>query len=224
MKGRKKMTCLHFGTISSVMLLQFYLIWPSPFGMMIGFSICHNFVVQYYVNYKRWIASHCEDCLTLLEQFSDTQARFINCAFFISHSLRKGSVAPMDQALQKTCNKPAKSYFGIFDFKQGKESFSKWNLIKHQKTKYINFLFTTCQLEEDDKYILHYEFFEAITKSDQKSVGSLLKEIYGSVETLFIPRNQRKKQTSLHVPHQIMKSKLHLKLYILGERCQRRNL
>ena len=51
------------------------------------------------------------------------------------------------------------------------------------------------------KYILHYEFFEAITKSDQKSVGSLLKEIYGSVETLFIPSNQRKKQTSLHVPH-----------------------
>lgn len=43
----KRKICLHCGTTSSAVLYQFYLIWPSPFKMLIEISIFHEFVVQY---------------------------------------------------------------------------------------------------------------------------------------------------------------------------------
>ena len=83
----------------------------------------------------------------------------------------------MDQALEKEYNKPAKSSSGIIGFTRRKEAVCKWNLIKHEKAKYRSFLYTTCQMDEDDQYNLHYEFSKPITESDQKSVASLMNNI-----------------------------------------------
>ena len=90
---------------------------------------------------------------------------------------REGSAVPMDQALVKAYNKPAKSSAGIIGFTRRKEAVCKWNLIKHEKAKYQNFMNTVSCVDEDDKYSLHYEFSDRITKADKHSVAALMKSL-----------------------------------------------
>ena len=84
----------------------------------------------------------------------------------------------MDQALEKAYNKPAKSSASIIGFTRRKEAVCKWNLIKHEKAKYQNFMNTVCQMDEDDEYNLHYEFSDRITKADKHSVAALMKNVH----------------------------------------------
>ena len=90
---------------------------------------------------------------------------------------REGNAVPMDQALVKAYNKPAKSSAGIIGFTRRKEAVCKWNLIKHEKAKYQNFMNTVCQMNEDDKYSLHYEFSDGITKADIHNIAALMKNV-----------------------------------------------
>ena len=60
------------------------------------------------VSYNRWLGWHYEGSLALLERFPDMYGKFINGDFVVSHSLRKDSVVPIEQALEKTFNKPVK--------------------------------------------------------------------------------------------------------------------
>ena len=73
---------------------------------------------------------------------------------------------------EKTYNKPAKSSAGIIGFTRRKEAVCKWNLIKHEKAKYQNFMNTVCH-----EYSLHYEFSDRITKADKHSVAALMKNV-----------------------------------------------
>ena len=93
------------------------------------------------------------------------------------HTSRKGSAVPMDQALEKAYNKPAKSSAGIIGFTRRKEAVCKWNLIKHEKEKYRSFLYDVCQMNDDDEYSLHYEYSEKITMKDKVNVEALIKNI-----------------------------------------------
>ena len=93
------------------------------------------------------------------------------------HSSRKGSAVPMDQALEKAYNKPTKSSAGIIGFTRRKETVCKWNLIKHEKAKYRNFMNTVCQMDEDDEYSLHYEFSDRIAKVVKHNVAALMKNV-----------------------------------------------
>ena len=52
-----------------------------------------------------------------------------------------------------------------------------WNLIKHEKPKYRNFMNIVCQMDEDDEYSLHYEFSDRITKADKHNVAALMKNV-----------------------------------------------
>ena len=99
----------------------------------------------------------------------------MNGDFVVNHSLRKGSGLQVDQALEKEYNKPAKGPSGIIGFTRRKEAVLKWDLIKHEKTKYRKFLYSTCFMNEYDEYNLHHEFSPTITETDIKSV-SLIKE------------------------------------------------
>ena len=65
----------------------------------------------------------------------------MNGNFVVRHFERKGGAVPVDQALEKKYNKPAKSQSGIIGITRRKESVCKRNLIKHEKTKYRNFLY-----------------------------------------------------------------------------------
>ena len=50
------------------------------------------------------------------------------------------------------------------------------NLIKQEKAKYRNFKNTFCQIDEDGKNRLHYEFLDRITKADKHKRHSPDKE------------------------------------------------
>ena len=55
---------------------------------------------------------------------------FVNGDFVVRHTLSKGSAVPMDQALEKAYNKPAKAAGRIIGVTRRKEAVCKWNLIK----------------------------------------------------------------------------------------------
>ena len=48
--------------------------------------------------------------------------------FVVHHTTRKGSAVPMDQALEKACNKVAKSQSGIIGFSQRKQAVAMKNM------------------------------------------------------------------------------------------------
>ena len=83
----------------------------------------------------------------------------------------------MEQALEKAYNKPANSSAGIIGFTWRKEAVFKWNLIKHEKAKYRNFMNIICQMDEDDKYSLHYKFPDQIPKADKHNVVALMENV-----------------------------------------------
>ena len=118
-----------------------------------------------------------EDCLALPRRFSKMYNSFLMGDFVVRHTSRKGSAVPMDQALEKAYNKPAKSSSGIIGFSRRKEAVCKWNLIKHEKGKFRNFLYNACQINDDDEYRVHHEFSENITAADKESVRAVMKNI-----------------------------------------------
>ena len=137
-------------------------------------DLCFSFD---HINYKHWLHIYCEDFLALPKHFAKTYLSFLDGDFVVKHSSRKDSAVPMDQALEKSYNKPAQSSAGIIGFTRRKQVVYKWNLIKHEKAKYQNFMNTVSCVDEDDKYSLHYEFSDRITKADKHSVAALMKSL-----------------------------------------------
>ena len=130
-----------------------------------------------HISYKRWLPMYYEDCLALLKHFPKMYESFLNGDFVLKHSSRKGSAVPIDQALEKACSKPAKSFTGITGFTRRKEAVCKWSLTKYEKAKYWNFMNTVCQIDEDYEYSLQYEFSDRIIKVDKHSVAVLIKNV-----------------------------------------------
>ena len=126
------------------------------------------------INYKRWLPLYYEDCLALPTQFPEIYEAFSNGDFVVRHSSRRCSAVPIDQALEKEYNKPAKSQSGIIGITRRKEAVCKWNIIKHEKAKYRTCLQEICQMSEGDEYSLHHEFSQRITREDQKSVSMII--------------------------------------------------
>ena len=109
--------------------------------MLIGTCIYHPLAVLWifaffdHISYKRWLPIYYEDCLALPKRFPKMYQSFLNRDFVVRHFSRKCSAVPMDQALKKAYNKPAKSSAGITGFTRRKETVCRCNLIKHEKAK-----------------------------------------------------------------------------------------
>ena len=76
-----------------------------------------------------------EDCLKLENKFPKVYGSFLGGGFVVSQTRRRGSNLPMDQALKKQYNKPAKGQSGIIGFSRRKETVCKWNIVKHEKSQ-----------------------------------------------------------------------------------------
>ena len=121
-------------------------------------------------NYKRWVPLYFEDCMAKKHDFPELWEHFCNGKFVVHQTKRKGSGIPMDQALEKQYNKPAKGPSGVIGFTRRKEAVCKWNIIKHEKFLYNESLSRICQLETGDQYTLHHEFSESATKMETEAV------------------------------------------------------
>ena len=86
------------------------------------------------------------------------------------HTMRKGNGVPIDQALEKAYNKPAKGRRGVIGFSRRKESVTKWNLLKHEKSKYTQFIDVLCDYTNQDEYSLQREFSVTSTAAEEKSI------------------------------------------------------
>ena len=83
----------------------------------------------------------------------------------------------MDQALEKQYNKPVKGQSGIIGITRRKEAVCKWNIIKHEKGQYGDFLQNICQFDTNDEYSIHHEFAPSITKRDQEAVEQMVEYV-----------------------------------------------
>ena len=54
-----------------------------------------------------------------------------------------------------------------------KESVAKWNLIKHEKAKYSDFLDELTNFSCHDEYSLHHEFSDSFTASEEEGVKEM---------------------------------------------------
>ena len=108
-----------------------------------------------------------EDCIALERKIPDFYNCFVNGGFMVTQTLRRGSSMPMDQALKKQYNKPAKGPSGVIGFSRKKAAVCKWNLIKHKKYLYTDSFEKICGLKSDDEYSLNHEFSQSITEVDR---------------------------------------------------------
>ena len=83
----------------------------------------------------------------------------------------------MDQALEKQYNKLAKGQSGIIGITRRKEAVCKWNIIKHEKGQYRDFLQKICGFDTNDGYSIHHEFGSSITKRDQEAVEQMVEYV-----------------------------------------------
>ena len=121
-------------------------------------------------NYCRWTPIYFEDCLNLKTKHPEIHKSFCEGDFVVHHTNRQASGMPMDQALEKEYNKTAKGPGGVIGITRQKESVAKWNLIKHEKKGFTNFIDNLCGLNTLDEYSLHHEFSSTVTKKDNHDV------------------------------------------------------
>ena len=136
------------------------------------------------VNYKLWLPIYYENCLNLPVKFPGDC--FMKGGFVVKHTTRSASAVPMDEALEKAYNKPAKGQSGIIGFSRHKEAVCKWNIIKHEKANYTSFLCHWCSVDDNDEYSLHNEFFKSITEADETCVRQIteyIRERFNPFET-----------------------------------------
>lgn len=124
-------------------------------------------------NYRRWAPLYFEDCLSLESKFPKIHDCFVDGDFVVHQTKRRGSGIPMDQALEKQYNKPAKSSSGIIGFSRQKAAVCKWNLIKHEKSQHTALLEKICDLTIEDEYATHHEFSTNRTREDMNSVEKI---------------------------------------------------
>ena len=79
----------------------------------------------------------------------------------------------MDRALEKQYNKPSKGQSEIIGITRSKEAVCKWNIMKHEKGQYGDFLQKICEFDTNDKYSIHHEFAPSIEKRDQEAVEQM---------------------------------------------------
>ena len=65
------------------------------------------------VNYKTWLPTYFEECRALPEKVPVIYESFTKGGFAVRHTSQRGSGVPMDQALEKAYNKPAKGHGGM---------------------------------------------------------------------------------------------------------------
>ena len=128
-----------------------------------------------HTNYCRWAPIYFEECKNLPNTFPTLYDAFCRGDFVVHHTRRKGSAAPIDQALEKSYNKPAKGPGGIIGFTRRKESVAKWNLVQHEKANFTTFIDNVCDLSDQDEFTIHYEFSKVKTKADEEKVGKIYK-------------------------------------------------
>ena len=83
----------------------------------------------------------------------------------------------MDQALEKCYNKSAKGPGGVIGITHNKASVSRWNLIKHEKSRITNLLRELGHMKEFGELSLHHEFGESTTRLDEECVMNLFEYI-----------------------------------------------
>ena len=97
--------------------------------------------------------------------------------FTVKHTKRSASALPVDQTLEKAYNKPAKGSSGVIGITKRKEKVLKWNMRKHTKMKYTNFLYDVYSTCDDDEYSIHYEFPSSATALDELQVQQIFASI-----------------------------------------------
>ena len=121
-------------------------------------------------NYSRWVPLYYEDCVALEKNFPATYASFSQGGFVVRRTLKCGSGVPMDQALEKEYNKPAKGQGGIIGISRRKEAVAQWNITKHEKAKFTKHLHELCSLNDEGEYTLHHEFSQSLIEADEECV------------------------------------------------------
>lgn len=125
-------------------------------------------------NYSRWAPIYYEDCLELESKLPELYNHFVDGGFVACQSKRCGSSLPQDQFLEKAYNRPAKVAGGIIGMTRRKENVAKWELNKHEKDKYIDFLTIQTKTSDENEFSVHYEFSPSVTSSDFSCVGLLI--------------------------------------------------
>ena len=129
-------------------------------------------------NYRRWIPLYFEDCLNLNNDFPEIYESFLKGGFIVKQTSRNGSGLPMDQALEKSYNKPAKSSGGIIGFSRKKQAVALWNIIKHEKGQFKVFLRELSGLIYEDETSLHQDISESPRRIDMECIAELTSYIF----------------------------------------------
>ena len=93
--------------------------------------------------------------------------------FVVTQTFRKSSSIPLDQALEMQYNKPAKSQSGIIGITRKKKAIDKWNILRHEKLQYTQFLEQMHNISNNDKYSLHHKLSPPVIKNDCGAVSNM---------------------------------------------------
>ena len=70
-------------------------------------------------------------------------------------------------------NKPAKSQSGIIGITRKKKAIDKWNILRHEKLQYTQFLEQMCNISNNDKYSLHHKLSPSVINNDCEAASNM---------------------------------------------------
>ena len=75
--------------------------------------------------------------------------------------------------MEKEYSKSTKGTSGIIVYTRIKESVVKWNIIQHEKSRFTDFKYGICCLNDENEYSIHHSILGTTTEVDEICLSQL---------------------------------------------------
>ena len=112
-------------------------------------SMLPLFFMMDHQNYARYLSVYVASLEQMDSSHPEASKHLKECALSVSRNQKKASGTSVDQTIEQTINKHAKSAAGIVGFSRNVQAYDRWCLTRHERALYVATLLDTAGMCED---------------------------------------------------------------------------
>ena len=139
-------------------------------------SMIPVFFIMNHQNYARYLTAYVASLDHIDNSHPEASRHRKNCALSVTRSLYAASGTAVDQTIEQTINKHAKSEGGVIGFSRNLQAYDRWVLTRHERTLYAAAAFGVAGMSDDG-----YDRRKDLRKND---IHKGLMQVEKTIETI----------------------------------------
>lgn len=139
-------------------------------------SMIPVFFIMNHQNYARYLTAYVASLDHIDNSHPEASRHLKNCALSVTRSLYAASGTAVDQTIEQTINKHAKSEGGVIGFSRNLQAYDRWVLTRHERTLYAAAAFGVAGMSDDG-----YDRRKDLRKND---IHKGLMQVEKTIETI----------------------------------------